>query len=121
MRFLAVMLCFLVCTVPVGAAAPRQLNSAEEAALARFCAVQAEGEPMLAQLSLAAVMLNRCADARFPDQLSCVLAGAGFTAAPAATADYETALFAVRCAARGMDPTGGALFWRHGDAGMEFY
>ncbi len=105
-------------TAPVSAA-PIHLNAAEESALTRFCAASADD--LLAQLSLAAVMLNRCADPRFPDQLTAVLASAGYAHAPVKSAAWQTAAYAVRLAAMGIDPTDGALFWRRGENGIEFW
>ena len=86
---------------------PYSLNAAEEAALIRFCA--AEADDLLSQLSLAAMMLNRCTDARFPDRLTLVLAEAGYTHAPVQAKAMETAAYAVRLAQMGVDPTGGAV------------
>lgn len=114
----ALVLCMLIFAVPVSAA-PAQLNAAEKAALTRFCAASAED--LLAQLSLAAVMLNRCADPRFPDQLTSVLASAGYAHAPVTDQSWQTAQYAVHLAAMGIDPTAGALFWRKGKDGMEFW
>ena len=100
-------------------AVPVHLNAAEEAALTRFCAASADD--LLAQLSLAAVMLNRCADPRFPDQLTSVLASGGYAHAPVKDAAWQTASCAVRLAAMGINPTAGALFWRQGKDGIEFW
>ena len=69
---IAGLLCLFLLTaihIPAGAAdlTPRaELNRAEEYALARFCAAETEGEPFICRLSVAAVMLNRMEDSRFP-------------------------------------------------------
>lgn len=91
------------------------LNAAEEAALARFCAAAAEGEPFACRLAVAAAMLNRLADPRFPDTVSGILAAAGFSAPKRTQKAYNEALWAVRAAAMGADPTGGAVLWARSD------
>lgn len=107
-------LLFLAMAIPAGAAdlTPRaELNGAEEYALARFCAAETEGEPFLCRLSVAAVMLNRLSDPRFPDTVTGILSDGGYKAAPVRKTDLASARWAVRLAAMGVDPTGGSLYW----------
>ncbi|MGM9652257.1 MAG: cell wall hydrolase [Eubacteriales bacterium] len=87
------------------------LNAAEEAALARFCAAETEGEPYVCRLCVAAAMLNRLGDARYPDTVSGILLDAGACFAPGTSKACRRALCAVQTAAFGMDPSGGATEW----------
>ena len=91
------------------------LNGAEEYALARFCAAETEGEPFICRLSVAAVMLNRIEDPRFPDTISGILADAEYKAAPVTEADMASARWALQVALMGVDPTGGSLWWGRTD------
>ena len=109
----------LAAAIPAAQAAPlhlrAELNGAEEYALARFCAAETEGEPFICRLSLAAVMLNRLSDPRFPDTISGILTDAGYKAAPVREADMASARWAVQVALMGVDPTGGSLWWGRSD------
>lgn len=98
---------------PAAQAAGVPLNACEEAALAQFCAVEAAGEPYVCRLSVAAAMLNRLADARYPDTVSGILAEAGGVRGRVSRDAYRRALSAVQAAEIGMDPTNGALRWAH--------
>ena len=89
------------------------LNAAQEAALARFCAVEAAGEPLICRVGIAAAMLNRLSDSRYPDTVSGILSGAGFCGGRVPRELYEEALRAVRMAELGVDPTHGATVWAH--------
>lgn len=114
LRFFLPLLLITIAITPVRAqdpASPIPLNRAEEYALARFVAVQSAGEPFLTRLSVAAVMLNRLSDLHYPDTVSGVLADGGFTVPTAKEEDLASARWAVRLAAMGVDPTGGALAW----------
>ena len=112
-RILSLMLAAWLLAVPVSAASP---NAAEEAAMAQFIAVQADGESYAVRLAMAAVLLNRLGDPRFPDTVSGILEMAGY-AAGWPSEGYRISLSAVRAAAEGMDPTDGAVAWaRRGTA-----
>lgn len=96
-------------------AARAELNQAEEYALARFCASECEGEPFLCRLAVAAVMLNRLDDPRFPDTISGILTDGGYGASPVSEADLASARWALQVAVMGVDPTNGALYWARSD------
>ena len=105
--------------IPVhGAGLPARvdLNGAEEYALARFCASECEGEPFICRLAVAAVMLNRLGDPRFPDTISGILTDAGYGASPVKEADLASARWALQVAVMGVDPTNGALYWARSDS-----
>jgi hypothetical protein len=111
-------LLFLAMAIPAGAAdlTPRaELNGAEEYALARFCAAETEGEPFICRLSVAAVMLNRMEDPRFPDTVTGILFDGGYKASPVTESDMASARWALQVAQMGVDPTGGALWWAWSD------
>ena len=109
----------LAAAIPAAQAAPlhprAELNRAEEYALARFCAAETEGEPFICRLSVAAVMLNRLSDPRFPDTVTGILADGGYKAAPVTEADMASARWALQVALMGVDPTGGSLWWGRSD------
>lgn len=117
MRALRLCLPLLLITIaitPVRAqdpASPISLNRAEEYALAAYCATQTADAPFLTRLAVAAVMLNRLKDPHYPDTVSGVLSDGGFTAPAVKEEDLASALWAVRVAAMGVDPTGGSLAW----------
>ena len=92
-----------------------ELNRAEEYALARFCAAECEGEPFICRLSVAAVMLNRLSDPRFPDTVTGILSDGGYKASPVRETDLASARWAVRVVQMGVDPTDGSLWWAHTD------
>ena len=92
-----------------------ELNRAEEYALARFCAAETEGEPFICRLSVAAVMLNRMEDPRFPDTVTGILSDGGYKASPVTESDMASARWALQVAQMGVDPTGGALWWAWSD------
>ena len=98
-----------------GLPARAELNPAEEYALARFCAAKTEGEPFLCRLAVAAVMLNRMDDPRFPDTISGILTDAGYGASPVSEADLASTRWALQVAVMGVDPTNGALYWARSD------
>ncbi len=117
---IAGLLCLFLLTaihIPAAAVLPAraELNGAEEYALARFCAAETEGEPFICRLSVAAVMLNRLSDPRFPDTISGILADAGYKAAPVRESDMASARWALQVALMGVDPTGSALWWAWSD------
>ena len=114
----AILFCMIGGVVPAKAAplTPRaELNRAEEYALARFCAAQTEGEPFICRLSVAAVMLNRLSDPRFPDTVTGILSDGGYKASPVTEADMASARWALQVAQMGVDPTAGSLWWAHTD------
>ena len=118
---IAGLLClFLLTAVHIPAAAAElparaELNGAEEYALSRFCAAETEGEPFICRLSVAAVMLNRLGDPRFPDTISGILTDAEYKAAPVRESDMASARWALQVAVMGVDPTNGALYWARSD------
>ena len=77
------------------------------------------------QIALAAVIFNRMESPGFGDTVAQVIWSADFLtctatgriALPAEETVYAQALAAVRYAAEGMDPTGGALWYGGGDTG----
>jgi len=110
----ALLLLIPIAITPVRAqnpASPKPLNRAEEYALAAYCAAQTADAPFLTRLAVAAVMLNRLEDSHYPDTVTGVLADGGFTAPAVKEEDLASALWAVRVAAMGVDPTGGSLTW----------
>ena len=114
----AVLLGMIGASIPAKAAdflPQTELNRAEEYALARFCAAETEGEPFICRLSVAAVMLNRMEDPRFPDTVSGSLSDGGYKASPVTEADLASARWALQVALMGVDPTGGALWWARSD------
>ena len=117
----ALFLCsWITLAVAISAAAAElparaELNPAEEYALARFCASECEGEPFLCRLAVAAVMLNRLDDPRFPDTISGILTDGGYGASPVSEADLASARWALQVAVMGVDPTNGALYWARSD------
>ena len=108
---IAVILALLFFVPSASAAQPGRLNAAEEVLIARFCAEEAPGEALLIHMGIAAVMLNRMADERYPNTASGAAAAAGFAGAKVKEEDYRSALWAVRCVSLGMDPTDGAVKW----------
>ena len=75
---------------------------------------EAEGAPYAVHLAMAAALLNRLEDDRYPDTVSGVLSLAGYRTRRH-TASYDFARSAVRAAAEGMDITGGATEWAKAD------
>ena len=106
-RAITILLCILM-LIPVVEAA--DLNAAEERILAQFIAAEAEDAPYAVHLAMAAALLNRLADNRYPDTVSGILSTAGYRTARRTPA-YDSALSAVRTAAAGMDFTDGATVW----------
>ncbi len=100
-------------------AAMLMLNAAEAAMLARWCA--GISEDLAGQVSAAALVLNRLEDSRFPDTVSGVLAGAGYRHVRLRGDTPAQAAYAVRLAQMGIDPTGGAVFFRRTPRGAEFW
>ena len=100
-----------------GAEAAVALTPAECALLARLVSAECQGEPYLCRVAAAAVVLNRTADERFPDSVTDVIfsLGAfpsveeGVLGKEGSDEDLQVSLEAVRQAAAGGDPTGGAL------------
>ena len=86
-------------------------NAAQREMLAQFCAARCEGEPFLCKVATVCCLLNRVRDSRFPGDLTTVLVDAGYSAAPVKEAEYRSALWAIRCARMGPDPTGGSVLW----------
>ncbi len=103
----AVLVAVLLAGAPVRAYEP---NAAEETALAEFIALRTGDAPYAVKLAMAAALLNRVEDSRYPETVSGVLSAAGYKGARH-TAAYDAALSAVRTAAAGMDVTDGATAW----------
>ncbi|MGB9920891.1 MAG: cell wall hydrolase [Moorellales bacterium] len=83
--------------------------------LARLVHAEARGEPYIGQVAVAAVVLNRLKNPRFPNTIAGIIYQPG---AFSAVADGQinlppsaTALRAARDALRGWDPSGGALYY----------
>ena len=103
----------LLYSIPAAAAvdSPRSLTAAEEYLAARFCAEKAPGAPLIVYMGFCSVLLNRAAHPDYPDSVGTLVLSAGYAGAPVRDEDLELALWAVRCAQWGMDPTDGALRW----------
>ncbi len=108
-NFLILLLCVALLT-PAVQAADVSLNAAEEKLLTEFILAEAEDAPYAVHLAMAAALLNRLTDARYPDTVSTVVSAAGYRGARH-TASYDLVLSAVRTAAAGMDITNGATAW----------
>lgn len=107
----ACLLCAVLFTLPVHAAP----NAAEERIIAEYIAAKTEDAPYAVRLAMAAAILNRLSDERFPDTVSGILSAVGYSPARHTKA-YESALSAVRTAAAGLDITDGAVLWAHADS-----
>ena len=84
--------------------------------MAEFIAIETEDAPYAVKLAMAAALLNRLEDSRYPETISGILEAAGYRSVRH-TASYGAALSAVRAAAMGMDVTNGARVWaREGSA-----
>lgn len=83
--------------------------------MAEYIAAKTEDAPYAIRLAMAAAILNRLSDARFPDTISGIVSAAGY-APTRHTKAYESALSAVRTAAAGVDITDGAVVWAHTDS-----
>ena len=108
---LSLLLSVVLFAVPVSAVYP---NAAEEIVLAEYIAGEADGEPYAVHLAMAAALLNRLTDPRYPDTVSGVLSLLGYRTRRH-TESYVFARSAVRAAAEGMDITGGATAWAKAD------
>lgn len=96
--------------------APPGITQSEYDLLARLVTAEADGEPLAGQVAVAATVLNRVADPRFPGSIAAVINQVsdgyyqyspvldGRIQAPATEAAYR----AVRAALSGWDPSGGA-------------
>ncbi|MDI3297654.1 MAG: LysM peptidoglycan-binding domain-containing protein [Bacillota bacterium] len=107
-----------------------QLAPGERDLLARLVTAEAGGEPFLAQVGVAAVVLNRVRSPQFPDTVTAVIYQVdawgnyqftpvlnGWINHPATASAYQ----AVDEALSGVDPTGGALyFWETGAIGNPY-
>ncbi|MBX5465051.1 MAG: LysM peptidoglycan-binding domain-containing protein [Clostridia bacterium] len=107
-----------------------QLAPGERDLLARLVTAEAGGEPFLAQVGVAAVVLNRVRSPLFPDTVTGVIYQVdawgnyqftpvlnGWINRPATATAYQ----AVDEALAGVDPTGGALyFWATGEIGNPY-
>ncbi len=106
-RMAVLFACVLLFFTPVQA---HDLNAAEEHVLAVYIAAQTETAPYAVQLAMAAALLNRLTDTRYPDSVSGILSAARYGVVRRGEM-YDRALSAVRTAAAGMDITDGATEW----------
>ena len=104
--------------LPTGASAPASGGSVSNQnlnLLARAVYSEARGEPYTGQVAIAAVVLNRVRDSRFPNTISGVIYQPGaFTAVNDGQfnlAPNETAYKAARDALNGWDPTYGCIYY----------
>lgn len=107
-----------------GAAAARTTGDAgnragERDLLARVVSAEAKGEPYEGQVAVAAVILNRVRDSRFPNTLAGVVyqthAFESVTNGTVYTPATASAVRAAQDALNGWDPSGGALFFWNPD------
>ena len=97
------------------AAAAAGTREADRDLLARVVSAEARGEPYEGQVAVAAVILNRVRDSRFPNTIAGVVyqthafesVSNGTVYAPPA----DSAVRAAQDALNGWDPSGGALFF----------
>jgi N-acetylmuramoyl-L-alanine amidase len=104
--------------IPVKSTAPSRGTSArndEVYTLAQAVHGEARGEPYTGQVAVAAVILNRIDDPRFPNTIAGVIFQPGAFTAVADGQIYmqpnESAMKAARDALNGWDPTGGAIYY----------
>ncbi len=104
--------------LPTGASVPASGGSVSNQnlnLLARAVYSEARGEPYTGQVAIAAVVLNRVRDSRFPNTISGVIYQPGaFTAVDDGQFDLapnETAYKAARDALNGWDPTYGCIYY----------
>lgn len=97
----------------------RQFNSNDMTLMARAVYGEARGEPYEGQVAVAAVILNRLRDSKFPNTISGVIfQPRAFTAVDDGQIWLEpdqTAYRAVQDAVNGWDPTNGALYYFNPD------
>ncbi len=100
---------------PTTAAAAAGTRAGDRDLLARVVSAEARGEPYEGQVAVAAVILNRMRDSRFPNTLAGVVyqthAFESVTNGTVYTPPTESAVRAAQDALNGWDPTGGALFF----------
>jgi N-acetylmuramoyl-L-alanine amidase len=94
---------------------PYHLTAQDIYNLARLVQAEAGDQPFLAQVAVAAVVLNRVKSPAFPDTVDGVILAPGqFETVTAGTFwnnPSATAILAAKAAATGWDPTGGALYF----------
>lgn len=100
---------------PAAAAAAPGTREADRDLLARVVSAEARGEPYEGQVAVAAVVLNRVRDARFPNTIAGVVFQTHAFESVSNGAIYapptESAVRAAQDALNGWDPSGGALFF----------
>lgn len=122
--FLAFCLLFSL-TLPAFAAdseGDRGISETDRWLLVRLVAAEAGDEPLLCQVCLAALVLNRRDSDRFPNTVSGVIRQKGAFSAVTEGRLFsvtdpeklESARVAVAAAAYGMDPAGGSLYYAFG-------
>jgi len=95
----------------------RFLSPIDERQIAEMICAEADGYPLVCQVALAALVLNRLADSGFPDDVTSVLSDAGafprYQSAPKKPdpTKMKNALAAVYAAEHGFDPATGALWF----------
>ena len=124
--FIALCLAFSLCLPLFGAdgGASRNLSDAERWLLVRLVAAEAGEEPLLCQVCLAALVLNRRDSDRFPGTVTGVIRQAGAFSAVSEGRLFsvtderilESARVAVAAAACGIDPGGGSLYYAFGES-----
>ena len=106
----AVWLCL---THPISAAAPVRLSAEETDLLVRSVAAVTEGAPYAARVGIAATVLNRLHDPRFPNSIPwIIISDAAFPLAAShhvSEAELTLTRAALDAAMTGLDPTHGAL------------
>jgi N-acetylmuramoyl-L-alanine amidase len=101
---------------PDGGAVRQDARSGDLDLLARLVSAEAKGEPYEGQVAVAAVILNRIADPRFPNTLAGVVYQT-YAFEPVSNGEIylpasANAIRAARDALNGWDPSGGAVyFW----------
>ncbi len=113
----------------VQAYVPGRIHTSEETIrmVARAVAAECPEASYGVQIALAAVIFNRTEDPRFGSTAAQVIwsddflvsVRTGRIALPVDRRVYEQCLAAVRCAAEGMDPTDGAVWYGGGETGRK--
>ncbi len=103
------------------------LTQGEKALLCRFVSAECQDEPYICRIAAAAVILNRMKSNGFPNGVEKVIfSSCGFSSVLSNTLgqniseeELDLSMQAVRQAAAGEDPTGGALYFaREGEASI---
>jgi len=102
-------------TATAAAASATGTRAADRDLLARVVSAEARGEPYEGQVAVAAVILNRVRDSRFPNTIAEVVyqthAFESVSNGTVYAAPTDSAVRAAQDALNGWDPSGGALFF----------